>query len=190
VLLQHPVTDEADDAHGQAVQTLVGMVKQLSGWIALWPGQDAGADGVSKALREQQWWLHTVRNLPPNRFLRLLTQASVLVGNSSAGIRECAYLGVPVVDIGTRQRNRERGKNVLHVHHDSGEIASAIQRQVAHGRYESSALYGDGSSGERIAAVLAEYADGSIREAPSRDAVLELRREGGRMLAVDRRKKF
>jgi UDP-N-acetylglucosamine 2-epimerase len=95
-----------------------------------------------------------VRNLPPNRFLRLLTQARVLVGNSSAGIRECAYLGVPVVNIGSRQHGRQRASNVLDVDH-SAQITSAIQRQMVHGRYPSSSLYGTGNSGERIAEVLA-----------------------------------
>jgi UDP-hydrolysing UDP-N-acetyl-D-glucosamine 2-epimerase len=157
VLLQHPVTDEADQAYAQMAATLLGMsgVHLDAQILALFPGQDAGSEASSKAIREAQGWVHTVRNLPPNRFLRLLTQASVLVGNSSAGIREASFLGVPVVDIGNRQRGRQRAKNVVWAPHDAEQISQAIQRQIAHGRYASSDMYGNGTAGERIAEILA-----------------------------------
>ena len=154
-ILQHSCTDEAERAHEQMLETLYALgISGIKRALCLWPGQDAGSEAMSKAIREHQGWLHTVRNLPPNRFLKLLTQASVLVGNSSAGIRESAYLGVPVVDIGNRQRGRQRAKNVTWVPHDAGQIAQAIQQQIAHGRYPSSDLYGTGNAGERIAEVL------------------------------------
>jgi UDP-N-acetylglucosamine 2-epimerase len=88
----------------------------------------------------------------------MLLGARVLVGNSSVGIRECSFLGVPVVNIGTRQSGRERGPNVIDVPHDVAAIREAVDRQIAHGPYESSTLYGDGHAGERIAAVLAGQA--------------------------------
>lgn len=163
MLLQHPVTSEADQAHRQMHMTLLALELSRLPAVVLWPGQDAGADGASKAIREHQEQyhsLHTVRNLAPNRFLKLLTQASVLVGNSSAGIRECAYLGVPVVNVGSRQHGRERGPNVIDVPHGGMDtdatigIAAAIQRQIAHGRYPSDSRYGVGDSGQRIAEVL------------------------------------
>ncbi len=158
IVLQHPVTSEADQAHAQMEETLSALDERRQ-WIVMWPGQDAGADGISKAIREQQDWsnrLHTVRNLPPQRFLRLLTQASVLVGNSSAGIREGSYLGVPTVNIGSRQFGRERAGNVVDVSHERQAIHEAITRQVAHGPYPSSHLYGTGDAGERIAEVLSD----------------------------------
>jgi len=155
VLLQHPVTSEADQAYEQMRRSIWGLPDKRSAQsLVLWPGQDAGADGASKAIREYQSYFHTVRNLPPNRFLRLLTQASVLVGNSSAGIREASYLGAPVVNVGSRQFGRQRGPNVVDVPHDAEQIAQAIQRQIAHGRYASSGIYGDGTAGQQIAEVL------------------------------------
>jgi hypothetical protein len=83
VLLQHPVTNEAAFARQQMWETIDGWPRDLQ-VLAWWPGQDAGADRISKALREEALHrpIHTVRNLPPGRFLKLLTQATVLVGNS------------------------------------------------------------------------------------------------------------
>lgn len=158
IVLQHPVTNEAEDAYRQMRTTLWALPSSLQ-WMALWPGQDAGSEASSKALREVQGSLHTVRNLPPHRFLRLLTQASVLVGNSSCGIRESAYLGVPVVDIGSRQMGRQRAWNVETAPHDVEIIADQIAKQIAHGRYPSSALYGAGNAGQQIAEVLADERD-------------------------------
>jgi len=164
VILQHPVTSEAEYAHAQIWHTLIGSERLLPR-VVLWPGQDAGADGLSKAIREYQdryGTLHTVRNLPPARFLKLLTQAAVLVGNSSAGIREASFLGVPVVDIGTRQWGRERASNVRHASYDSAAIATAMRAQIAHGRYPSSTLYGTGNTGQQIAEVLAHGTDDRV----------------------------
>jgi len=76
------------------------------------------------------------------------------VGNSSSALREGAFLGVPAVNIGTRQQGREHGPNVLHADYRAGDIQAAVRRQLAHGRYERSTLFGDGSAGKRIADIL------------------------------------
>jgi UDP-N-acetylglucosamine 2-epimerase len=73
-----------------------------------------------------------------------------LIGNSSVGIRESTFLGVPVVNIGSRQNGRERGNNVVDVQYESKEILAAITSQISIGEYESNILYGDGKSGKRI----------------------------------------
>jgi UDP-hydrolysing UDP-N-acetyl-D-glucosamine 2-epimerase len=160
LVLQHPVTNEAEAAKAQMWKTLHALPPDLPA-VCLWPGQDAGAEGTSKAIREYQelyGTLHTVRNLPPTRFLKLMTQCAVSVGNRSAGIRESAYLGTPVVDIGTRQWGRERAKNVVWAPYDSVAIRACIDQQLAHGPYASSALYGSGNAGQQIAEVLRDVA--------------------------------
>lgn len=163
IVLQHPVTSEAASA-GEQMETTLSAVGYLRGTrhvqvLALWPGEDAGASAISKVLRRMSW-LHTVRNLPPQRFLRLLTQSACLVGNSSAGIREASYLGVPVVNLGSRQQGRERGPNVLDVPTWSElQIQAAMERHLDHGPYPKSSLYGKGDAGERIANVLVGVRD-------------------------------
>ena len=111
---------------------------------------------AKEAVRAYQDRMHTVRNLPPTRFLRLLTQTRCLIGNSSAGIREASYLGVPVVNIGTRQQGRERAANVIDVPYVLADIKAAIEYQTQKGKYPSSPLYGRGDAGQRIAEVLSE----------------------------------
>jgi UDP-N-acetylglucosamine 2-epimerase len=88
-------------------------------------------------------------------YARLIANCACLVGNSSSGIREGSFLGVPTVDVGTRQTARERAKNVISVDYNANEIEEAIRRQLKNGKYLSSQLYGDGGAGQRIADILA-----------------------------------
>jgi UDP-hydrolysing UDP-N-acetyl-D-glucosamine 2-epimerase len=161
VVLQHPVTDEVDQAGAQIRETIQALEGMDVLWF--WPGEDAGADAMSKEMRLAG--LRPVRNLPPLAFLRTLLGSGVLVGNSSVGIRECSYLGVPVVNIGTRQRGRERGPNVHDVAHYAEEIRFEVRRLTRALAMppptNRSNLYGDGHAGERIAEILVEVTDGA-----------------------------
>jgi UDP-N-acetylglucosamine 2-epimerase len=161
VVLQHPVTTEADHAADQ-IETTRGAIDSFSGrpTVWMWPGQDAGEGAMNRVLR--QWALTKPygvtfrRHFPAVDFLRLLSTCAVLVGNSSVGIRECSYLGVPVVNIGTRQLGRERAANVTDVVYDADEIRRAIRAQLAVRLYPCSTLYGDGQAGARVARHLME----------------------------------
>lgn len=161
VCLQHPVTSEADRAGEQMATTLEALERIAQPRLVFWPGEDAGQEAMSKAIRLVQTGrphltIHTKRSLPPVRWLKLLTQASCLVGNSSTGIRECSALGVPVVNIGSRQQGRERAHNVIDVPHEAAAITSAVITQVAHGPYAPSRLYGNGTAGLQTAEILCQ----------------------------------
>jgi UDP-hydrolysing UDP-N-acetyl-D-glucosamine 2-epimerase len=160
VVMQHPVTTEHDEAFAQATETLHAVRDLKIPTLWFWPNVDAGSDATSKAIRmfRERHPLRTVhffRNMPPEDFNRLLFDAAAIVGNSSAAIRECAYLGTPAINIGSRQSGRERGPNVLDVAYDRAAIGEALQVQLSHGRYPSSTIYGDGTAGPRIAKELA-----------------------------------
>ncbi len=163
VVMQHPVTTEYQEARQQVLETLKAVHHLQLPALWFWPNVDAGSDGTSAGIRrfreqENPENLHFFKNMIPRDFLRLLSNARCLVGNSSVGIREGAFLGVPVVNVGTRQMGRERGQNVVDVDHNHRAIEEAIVRQVAHGPYEQDHLYGDGQSGERIGYLLATTA--------------------------------
>ena len=159
VVMQHPVTTEYKLAREQVMQTLEAVYEIDLPTLWFWSNPDAGADGTSNGIRsfreaKRPHNMHFFKNMSPTDFLRLLYNSKCLVGNSSVGIRECSFLGVPVVNIGTRQTGRERGQNVLDVDHDSQLIGTAVRSQIEHGRYEADKLYGDGKAGKRIADLL------------------------------------
>src|SRR4051812_42354404 len=99
--------------------------------------------------------MHFFKNLPIDVYVRLMQQTACLIGNSSSGIREGAYIGTPVVNVGSRQSSRERGRNVIEVTHSKSEILGALKQQIAHGPYPMDPIYGDGRAGEQIADILA-----------------------------------
>lgn len=160
VVLQHAVTDEDGSAGAQAHATCAAIRARTEPVVWLWPGEDAGAGEADRAIRqlvaEHRPHIQFRRHLPATEFLAVLASARCLVGNSSVGIREGSYLGTPTVNIGTRQHGRERASNVLDVPHDVDAIAAAIDRQVEHGPYPPSVLYGDGTAGPKIAASILE----------------------------------
>lgn len=155
----HPETERPTMAFLQQ-QTVLNAVAALHlPMIVFWPGQDAGAEDSSRAIREFKavypGRLKTIRSLPPVTYLRLLSQASCLVGNSSAGIRESSFLGVPVVNVGIRQRGREHGHNVWESPtYSAFDILSDTAAQIAHGPYAPLHTYGDGMAAPSIAAKL------------------------------------
>lgn len=160
VVLQHPVTTEYGQGFTQINETLqaVRRIGMQTAW--LWPNVDAGSDAVSKGLRMYREKhrpdnMHFFLNFIPEDYVRLIDNCQCLIGNSSSAIREGAFLGVPAVNIGSRQHNRECGENVLHCGYDADAIETAIRRQLAHGKYAQNHLFGDGQAGKRIADILA-----------------------------------
>lgn len=159
VVMQHPVTNEYKESRKHIEETLEA-VKDLSKPVLwFWPNVDAGADGTSngiRAFRESQHpsHMHFFKNMEGEDFLRLLMHADCLIGNSSVGIRECAYLGVPVVNIGTRQNKRERGFNVIDVDYNATLIKAAVSKLQQQSRPPTSTVYGGGNAGQTIANLL------------------------------------
>jgi UDP-N-acetylglucosamine 2-epimerase len=158
--MQHPVTTEHELARKHIWETLEAVHEINMPTLWFWPNVDAGSDGTSNGLRSFREMykpenINFFKNMAPLDFLRLLYSSKCLIGNSSVGIRECSYLGVPVVNIGTRQEGRERGKNVVDAGYCKNEIGTAIKRQLGNGRYGNDPLYGDGKAGNRIAGLLA-----------------------------------
>jgi UDP-hydrolysing UDP-N-acetyl-D-glucosamine 2-epimerase len=160
IVQQHPVTTEYGQGKKQITETLLALEELKMPTIMLWPNADAGSEDVASGIRtfrehREHAYIRFFKTLPLEAFIPLMTHAACLVGNSSSAIREGAFLGVPVVNIGTRQTGRDRGRNVLDVGHDRRAIVEGVRRQVAHSKYPSDPLYGDGHAGGRIAEVLA-----------------------------------
>ena len=107
-------------------------------WIM--PNMDGGADFINKSIRkyresEFSKKTHFFKALPIEYYGPLLKNTLCLIGNSSSGIREAAFLGTPTVNIGTRQQGRERGDNVIDVDNNANEIKEAINEQIKNRNY-------------------------------------------------------
>ena len=155
VVLYHAVTDEQENNIGY-VKKLWDVVSR-QGRPVLWimPNVDAGAEEIRRFLQEENaeniYLIQAMDNLD---FLELLYFSGGIIGNSSVGIRECSYLGVPAVNIGSRQQGRERGENVIDCGNAPEEISAAIEKMWNH-RCKGSGLYGTGHAAQLIAETIA-----------------------------------
>jgi len=160
VVMQHPVTTQVGESRAQISATLEAVEATDLPAMWFWPNVDAGSDDISRGIRifrekGRGKKFHYFKNMEPEDFLRLVYNSKAIIGNSSMGIRECSFLGVPAVNIGDRQAGRERGNNVIDVPTDAEKIKAAIKTHLGNGRYETTNIYGDGKAGQRIADLLA-----------------------------------
>ena len=155
--LFHPVVQQSDSAYSQTVAVLVALASV--GLPVLWlePNADAGSLEVLKALDEVPLPVGSrrVQHLSRNVFASAMRHCAVMVGNSSAGIIEAATFGTPVVNVGDRQRLRERNACVQDVVPNLEAITEALLAALSQGRCPCENRYGDGRAGERIVQHLA-----------------------------------
>ena len=161
ILSMHPVTTEIG-LNRQKIECILNVLKEIDyQTILLWPNPDADTDEISKGIRtfinkNECNWLIPIINLPTEIYIHLMNLTKCLIGNSSSGIREGAFIGTPVLNIGNRQNNRLRGKNVIDVPYNYNKIMDAIEIQINNGHYKSELIYGNGSSGKIIFKALSE----------------------------------
>jgi UDP-hydrolysing UDP-N-acetyl-D-glucosamine 2-epimerase len=160
VVLQHPVTNEYSESRIHIEETLNAVKEFPLPVLWFWPNVDAGSDGTSSGIRSfreksNPVKMHFFKNMEGTDFLKLLINSKCIVGNSSVGIRECGFLGIPAVNIGSRQNRRERGNNVIDVNYSRDEILDAILKCISNGKAVPSMIYGNGDAGKKIGDLLA-----------------------------------
>jgi UDP-hydrolysing UDP-N-acetyl-D-glucosamine 2-epimerase len=161
IVIQHPVTTEGDNRqHLEATLQAVSMLDMPAIWF--WPNVDAGTGEMAERLRHFREHpaaasarIRFITNVRGDEFIALLKATVCVVGNSSAGIKECSYLGTPVVNAGGRQQGRLHADNVVHVGYNANEICRAVVEQVRHGRYQPSLIYYRPDASQKIVDVLA-----------------------------------
>ena len=159
--VQHPVTTEMGQNERNVEQTLQAISALGMPTVWFWPNIDAGTDEISHAIRKFREmsdidaYTRFIKYLPPEKFISLLAKTACLVGNSSAGIKECSWFGTPVVNIGDREKGRMRAHNVIDVDCDRWKIQRAIKKQLKIGRHSRSYMYYKKNTSKAIAKILA-----------------------------------
>lgn len=157
LVMQHPVTTEAEDATEQILRTLSAVKRTGMQAILIYPNIDAGGKRIIQAIENTP--IQSYKNLPFELYIGLLNVTGVIVGNSSSGIVEAPSFKLPAVNIGTRQQGREKTSNVIDVGYDEEEIYQAIQKAMydkkfREGLEECRNPYGDGKASQRIIDIL------------------------------------
>jgi GDP/UDP-N,N'-diacetylbacillosamine 2-epimerase (hydrolysing) len=172
VVLQHPEFGHADRSH-LVLETLSAF--PFTVWIGH-PNSDPGSHRIKETIanycRRFPDRFRGYGNLPRELFAQLLGGAAALIGNSSCGVIEAPFLGIPVVNLGNRQAGRDGVPRLLNTDYDLGKIKLAIERAVFDRDYRATYragqnVYGDGRAGKKIADLLATV--------PLDDALLDKR---------------
>lgn len=161
LVTQHPVVDEEFSTEKQMDITLDAVEKVGLPAVIIYPNADSGGREMIKAIenkrKNRQFYIY--KNIPYKMFLALERDASVWLGNSSALLLESPSFRTPVVNIGPRQKNRQRGSNVIDVDYNKEEIVKAIKKSLYDKKYlqrirRTKNPWGDGNTGPRVAKIL------------------------------------
>lgn len=161
LVLLHPDSAEEDRQRRQAEMVLAALrAEGVERFLIVASNNDPGWHGIAAAWEAASDLPAPVRkDLPRDDFLRAMASAAFLIGNSSSGIIEAASLKTPVINIGDRQKGRERSANVVDVAWNAAALRRAIRTAWNNGRprvFTGRNVYGGGAAGEKIAAVLAK----------------------------------
>lgn len=161
LLIKHPLSSEIDAAGTQMKIILEAVVDLKLDTIITYPNSDSGGYEIIRVIKEFKHYdfIHAFYTLPRNIFVNLLRKASMLLGNSSAGILEAPFLKLPVVNVGNRQKQRQHAENIIFVPHDKEKIKEAINKCLKDQEFINACLncnnpYGDGFSSQRIVNII------------------------------------
>jgi GDP/UDP-N,N'-diacetylbacillosamine 2-epimerase (hydrolysing) len=156
VLVFHPVVQRAAQGADEVRELLAALRRAGLCIVALQPNADLGGEAIRKVLEDERGAgdLALFTHLERQLFVSMLAHADVMIGNSSSGIIEAASFGTPVVNVGSRQKLRERSANVIDVEAEAKMLDKGLAAARARGRQPTENVYGDGCAAERIASML------------------------------------
>jgi len=155
ILLYHPVVTELDQLASNIHEVINGVRTSGRNFVVIYPNNDTGSDIIIAALQQQLKDNSRFCMFPSLRFeyfLRLLKHAQVIVGNSSAGIKEGTGYGIPVINIGSRQANRFQHKLIQNIPEDCEALNNALSSLPD--RQEPSLHFGKGQSAQLLLAAI------------------------------------
>ncbi|MYL62245.1 UDP-N-acetylglucosamine 2-epimerase (hydrolyzing) [Bacillus hwajinpoensis] len=161
IVMFHPVTTEVDQLQSNVKNLMDALIESNENYIVVYPNNDEGTAIILNEFKriENDSRFKIFPSVRFEYFLTLLKHSDLMVGNSSAGVRETGIYGIPSIDIGNRQKNRydlNTSKNIIHVDGERDEILAAIEK-ASKLTIEPYALFGDGKSDEKFIKILKEY---------------------------------
>jgi UDP-N-acetylglucosamine 2-epimerase (hydrolysing) len=148
IAMFHPVTTEAKEMKQYAIDFVKSLESDFHNYVIIYPNNDLGSQFIIDAY-EKLRINPRFRIFPSLRFeyfLTLLKNAQFIIGNSSAGIREAPYYGIPIINIGTRQQNRSIHSDIINVDYNVDSIQKALKVIDAHQVNPATNNFGNGNS--------------------------------------------
>ncbi|PKP12269.1 MAG: UDP-N-acetylglucosamine 2-epimerase (hydrolyzing) [Bacteroidetes bacterium HGW-Bacteroidetes-3] len=150
IVMFHPVTTEATMMQKQVTDFVAAILEDTHNYVVIYPNNDLGSQCIIEAYKSltNNQRFRIFPSLRFEYFLTLLKNTQFMIGNSSAGIREAPYYGIPIINIGTRQQNRAIHADIINVDYDSKSISAALQNIDQHQINKTTTDFGEGNSAE------------------------------------------
>jgi UDP-N-acetylglucosamine 2-epimerase (hydrolysing) len=155
IVIFHPVTSEVDTMGAQAQSLFAALEASGKNFVVIAPNNDPGTDdifAVIEALPKDRFRL--IPSMRFNYFSELMKNAAVMVGNSSAGVREAPFLGLPSLDVGSRQNNRAQADSIFGCSAFDQEKIQLFLTNQWHHRFKVDASFGNGMASDQFVQVL------------------------------------
>jgi len=163
LVIQHPVSSEIEKTGRQMKETMEAIKELGYQAIVIYPNADAGGRKMIKVIEQYRRYpfIQIYKSIARKDYLSLMQVASAMVGNSSSGIIEAPSFHLGVVNIGEREKGRERAENIIEADYDKEQIKKAIKKAIYDKKFieklrKCKNPYGDGEAGVRIADILSE----------------------------------
>lgn len=148
VAMFHPVTTEAAHMERYANDFVEALLKDTHNYIVIFPNNDLGSRFIIEAYDKlkNNSRFKVFPSVRFEYFLTLLKNSQFIIGNSSAGIREAPYYGLPIINIGTRQQNRALHADIINVDYVEQSITAELKTIDSHKKTKATPDYGTGNS--------------------------------------------
>jgi len=148
IVMFHPVTTEVKEMQQYATTFVKSLLEDNHNYIVIFPNNDLGSQFIIDAYQtlKENSRFRIFPSLRFEYFLTLLKNSQFIIGNSSAGIREAPYYGIPIINIGTRQQNRAVHADIINTDYSEKGINEALLLIDAHKVQNSNNDFGQGNS--------------------------------------------
>ena len=156
ILLFHPVTTELKNLRDETLEICRAIIQSKKDFIVIFPNNDPGSEIIIESYKTIFKGQECIKILPSMRFeyfLSLLKHSEFILGNSSCGVREAPFYGLPSINLGTRQNMRANSKSILNINCNEKDILNAVKKCPTINEPASNE-FGDGKSAEKFLLVL------------------------------------
>jgi UDP-N-acetylglucosamine 2-epimerase (hydrolysing) len=150
LVMFHPVTTEAGEMRQYTDNFVQALLEDYHNYVVIYPNNDLGSEYIISAFQKlkENSRFRVFPSLRFEYFLTLLKNSQFIIGNSSAGIREAPYYGIPIINIGTRQKNRAVHIHIVNVDYNVKSIGNALENIEQHQVKLTEADFGQGNSAQ------------------------------------------
>lgn len=149
VAMFHPVTTEFESIKKYAEDFVEALLEDDKNYVVIYPNNDLGSKAIIEAYKKlkENSRFRVFPSIRFEYFLTLLKKSHLIIGNSSAGIREAPYYGIPTINIGTRQENRALHAHIVNINYLKDSIKNALNQPYSN-VVRDTVTYGNGNSAE------------------------------------------